>query len=237
VAILACPGLRNHVTFVAGDGRLVRNALLAIAIVAMGVLAPAAEGATVSRRVAAPSPGLRPQVFALALKAYARARSLGQTASSIVTLIDYSLPSTEKRLWVVDVARGALLFNELVAHGRHTGDNLARAFSNLPGSEQSSLGAFVTGETYEGKHGLSLRLKGLEPGINDRAEERAIVMHAAPYVNEVFARIRGRLGRSQGCPAVRPEVAPRIIETIKDGTFLFAYYPDPEIQRTSAYLN
>ncbi len=200
-------------------------------------LAPVARAGTLGERLAASSPGLRPQVLALALRAYEHARRLGQTASSIVTLIDYSLPSTEKRLWVMDLRRGALLFNELVAHGKYTGDNEAHAFSNRPGSQQSSLGAFLTGSTYAGKHGLSLRLKGLEPGINDRAEEREIVLHAAPYVNEATARALGRLGRSQGCPAVRPEVAPRMIETIKDGTFVFAYYPDPELQRTSAYLN
>ena len=162
---------------------------------------------------------------------------LGQTASSIITLIDFSLPSTEKRLWVLDLSRGELLFNDLVAHGKRTGENLAHAFSNRPGSNQSSLGAFVTGTTYTGKHGLSLRLKGLEPGINDRAEEREIVVHGADYVSEDIAKVLGRLGRSQGCPALRPAAAPRIIETIKDGTFLFAYYPDPDLRRTSTYLN
>jgi hypothetical protein len=198
--------------------------------------APAARAGTLRDRLEASSPGLRPQVLTLALKAYEHARSLGQTASSIVTLIDYSLPSTERRLWVMDVQRGALLFHELVAHGKLSGDDVATMFSNRPGSQQSSLGSFVTGETYAGRHGLSLRLRGLEPGINDRAEEREIVVHGAPYVNQDIARTLGRLGRSLGCPAVRPEVASRIIQTIKDGTFVFAYYPDPELQRSS-YLN
>ena len=221
---------------------------MAAVIVVIGVLAQPAGAGTVgdqlvaaaprlTDRLAGAAPSIEPQVLAIALKAYEHALLLGQTASSILTLIDYSLPSTEKRLWVLDVNRGTLLFNELVAHGKRTGDNLARRFSNRPGSHQSSLGAFVTGETYTGKHGLSLRLKGLEAGINDRAEERAIVVHAASYVSEGTARALGRLGRSQGCPAVRPEIAPDIIATIKDGTFLFAYHPDAGLQRTSAYLN
>jgi hypothetical protein len=211
--------------------------LLALAMVVVMTLAPRTSASTFREALVTAAPGLRPQVLALALKAYNHARQLGQTTSSILTLIDYSLPSREKRLWVMDVGRGALLFHELVAHGKRTGDDIAYAFSNRPGSEQSSLGAFVTGETYPGKHGLSLRLKGLEPGINDRAEERDIVVHAAPYVSEATARTLGRLGRSQGCPAVRPEVAAPIIDTIKGGTFLFAYYPDPALQQMSAYLN
>lgn len=208
---------------------------LALALAATVAFVPAARAGTLDR-LEASSPGLRPQVLSLALKAYEHARSLGQTASSIVTLIDYSLPSTERRLWVMDVRRGALLFHELVAHGKLSGDDVATAFSNRPGSQQSSLGSFVTGETYAGRHGLSLRLRGLEPGINDRAEEREIVVHGAPYVNQDVVRALGRLGRSQGCPAVRPEIASRIIQTIKDGTFVFAYYPGPELQRSS-YLN
>jgi hypothetical protein len=208
---------------------------LALALAMVG-LAPSARAGTLRDSASVTAPGLRPQVLALALKAYEHARQLGQTASSIVTLIDYSLPSTEPRLWVLDVRRGALLFHELVAHGKQSGDDLATAFSNRPGSQQSSLGSFVTGETYAGRHGLSLRLRGLEPGINDNAEEREIVVHGAPYVNPAAARVLGRLGRSQGCPAVRPEVASRIIRTIKDGTFLFAYYPDPALQGSS-YLN
>jgi hypothetical protein len=211
--------------------------MLAVAVVAMGVLAQPVSAGGLGERLTSAAPTLKPQVLALALEAYKHARHLGQTASTIVTLIDYSLPSTEKRLWVMDVKRGKLLFNELVAHGKRTGDNIATQFSNRPGSEQSSLGAFVTGKTYTGKHGLSLRLKGLEAGINDRAEARAIVMHAASYVSEDTARALGRLGRSRGCPAVRPEIAPDIIATIKDGTFLFAYHPDSGLQRKSAYLN
>ena len=145
-----------------------------------------------------------------------------------LAVIDYSRPSTEPRLWVFDLAAGALLYREHVAHGRGSGENLARAFSNLEGSHQSSLGLFSTAEPYVGGNGYSLRMDGLEPGVNDRARARAIVMHSAPYVNPVTARTQGRLGRSLGCPAVRPEVARQVIDTLKQGQLLFAYYPDEQ---------
>ncbi len=141
-------------------------------------------------------------------------------------VIDYSRPSTEPRLWVFDLARQRLLFEEWVAHGRNSGDNLTTRFSNREGSYMSSLGGFTAQETYMGGNGYSLRLRGLEPGFNDQARERAIVIHGAPYVNPVAAKRQGRLGRSLGCPAVRPQVARELIDTIRDGTFVFAYYPD-----------
>lgn len=198
--------------------------------------APVHAAVPVNARLLAAAPDLAPRALELALRAWTRARERGETASDVVTVIDYSRPSTEKRMWVLDLAQGRVLFHELVAHGRHTGENLARAFSNRPGSYQSSLGAFLTGTTYQGKHGLSLRLRGLEPGVNDRAETRAIVVHGAEYVSERIGRLMGRLGRSQGCPAVRPEVAPLVIDAIKGGTLLFAYYPDPAYERQSAYV-
>jgi hypothetical protein len=176
------------------------------------------------------------RTFDLAVRAFQRAVAKGQTAARMLTIIDYSLPSTERRLWVLDLAHGKVLFKELVAHGKQTGENIAQAFSNEPGSHQSSIGAFVTGATYIGKHGLSLRLHGLEPGINDRAEERAIVMHAADYVSEDLIRSQGRIGRSQGCPAVRPAVARKLIDTIRGGSLVFAYYPDREYERASAFV-
>lgn len=180
--------------------------------------------------------GMSKRTFDLAVRAFQRAVAKGQTAARMLTIIDYSLPSTERRLWVLDLAHGKVLFKELVAHGKQTGENIAQAFSNEPGSHQSSIGAFVTGATYIGKHGLSLRLHGLEPGINDRAEERAIVMHAADYVSEDLIRSQGRIGRSQGCPAVRPAVARKLIDTIRGGSLVFAYYPDREYERASAFV-
>jgi hypothetical protein len=170
--------------------------------------------------------GLAPRVFDLARHAYHCGKSRGYFDKPILTVIDYSLPSTERRLWVVDLASGQALFHELVAHGRGSGDNFAVTFSNIEGSKQSSLGLFRTGETYEGIHGYSLRLTGLEPGVNDRAEARAIVIHGADYVTPEFAEQNGRLGRSWGCPALDPRVSRRIIDTIKGGTAVFVYYPD-----------
>ena len=153
-----------------------------------------------------------------------------------MTIIDYALPSTEPRLWVLDLDRAAVLQNELVAHGQGTGANYAREFSNRNGSKQSSLGLFATGRTYQGRHGYSLYLHGLEPGVNDLAFERTIVIHGAEYVTEHFARRHGRLGLSWGCPALRPEISTEIIDEIKDGSALFAYYPDEAWLGSSEFL-
>lgn len=180
--------------------------------------------------------GLRARVLELALRAYECGRRQGEFQRPILTVIDYSLPSTEPRLWVLDLARGRVLFHELVAHGQNSGENLASAFSNHPGSRQSSLGVFRADETYLGQHGHSLRLIGLEPGFNDRAEDRAVVVHGAAYVSRSFAAQHGRLGRSWGCPALPLGVHQRVIETIKDGSAVFAYYPDPTWMRRSSFL-
>lgn len=169
--------------------------------------------------------GLRNEVLDLALDAHARVKAAGGTSSSILTVIDYSLPSRERRLWVLDTETGAVLERELVAHGNQTGGDIATAFSNRAGSNQSSLGTFVTGKTYIGKHGKSLRLHGLDEGLNDRAFERAIVIHGADYVNEGIIAQLGRLGRSQGCPALSPAASARIIDRIRDGSVVFSYHP------------
>ena len=165
-----------------------------------------------------------PRALAAALDAVSCARSRGVSGrNGLLALIDYSLPSTQPRLWVLDLEHGRVLFHELVAHGAGSGDNYAVRFSNLDGSRQTSLGLFLTGSTYEGGNGYSLRLRGLAPGINDRAEERAIVMHGAWYVSADQIRRFGRLGRSWGCPALAKSIAPRVIDRIKEGTFLFAW--------------
>jgi hypothetical protein len=143
----------------------------------------------------------------------------------MLTIIDYSLPSRARRLWVLDLRAGRILARELVAHGRNSGGDRADRFSNRPGSLQSSLGLFLTGRVYRGKHGVSLRLRGLDPRLNSRAEERAIVVHGADYVSQRTIAALGRLGRSQGCPALDPAVARRVIELIRNGTALFAYHP------------
>jgi hypothetical protein len=153
-----------------------------------------------------------------------------------LAVIDYSRPSTQRRLWVFDLARERLLYYEYVAHGRNTGGDLATRFSNDEGSLQSSLGLFRTAGTYEGENGYSLRMDGLEPGVNDRARARAIVMHGAWYVDPVQAHAQGRLGRSHGCPALRPEIAHAVIDALKQGQMVFAYYPDDAWLSSSRYL-
>jgi hypothetical protein len=188
-----------------------------------------------------PSPavvaGLSPALLTLAFSAADRALAEVTVAKpKLLTVIDYSRPSTEPRLWVLDRATGKVLWRELVAHGQGTGENYATAFSNQEGSHQSSLGLFLTESTYEGSNGYSLRLRGLEPGVNDRARERAIVIHGAPYVSAEFVREHGRLGRSWGCPALRPEVAHKVIDKIQGGSLVFAYYPDSRWLGSSRFL-
>jgi hypothetical protein len=169
--------------------------------------------------------GLRIEVLDLALRAHSRVVAEGRSSSPLLTVIDYSLPSRERRLWVLDTEKGTVLERELVAHGNRTGGDVATAFSNRAGSNQSSLGTFVTGKTYTGKHGKSLRLHGLDAGLNDLAFDRAIVVHGADYVNQGIIAQLGRLGRSQGCPALSPAASARIIDMIKDGSVVFSYHP------------
>jgi hypothetical protein len=184
-------------------------------------------GEQLVRQLIAAAPAANPQVISLATRAADCARRQGLLDGfRHLAVIDYSLPSTKPRLWVFDVARGKLLFQELVAHGRNTGEQIAERFSNVEGSKMSSLGLFQTAETYYGSNGYSLRLRGLDAGFNDNALARAIVMHGAPYVSEAIAERVGRIGRSWGCPAVRQEVARTVIDTLKGGALIFAYYPD-----------
>lgn len=184
------------------------------------------------------APDANPRVLALALQARdCAAAQSGEAAAPRLAVIDYSKPSLEKRLWVFDLASKTLLFHEVVAHGQGSGENLANAFSNRDGSHQTSLGLFRTGETYQGSNGYSMRMVGLEPGVNDAAMSRAIVMHGAPYVNLATARKQGRLGRSWGCPAVRPEVARQVIDSLKNGQMIFAYYPESNWLAKSPYIH
>ena len=183
------------------------------------------------------APTADPSVLTLAARAAECARLEGSGDEvDRLAVIDYSRPSDEPRLWVFDLDRGRLLFEELVAHGRGTGERLAERFSNAEGSHMSSLGLFRATEPYDGGNGYSLRLEGLEPGFNDRALDRAIVMHGAPYVSEDLIRQQGRIGRSWGCPAVRSAIARRMIDTLKNGALLFAYYPDRKWLHESSYL-
>ena len=188
--------------------------------------------------VAAQAAGVSPDVLDLAVGAIRCAVHAGDIAPPpTLTLIDYSRPSTEPRLWVFDLRTGEMRFRELVAHGKGTGDNAAQFFSDETNSHQSSLGLFVTADTYVGTNGYSLRLDGLEPGFNGRARERAIVMHGAPYVDAAFADAHGRLGRSWGCPALREAVARQVIDFVRGGGVIFSYYPDAGWLRESRFLN
>ena len=208
---------------------------LLLALTLLPVVAAAAE--TNASNLARLAPDADPRVLTLALEARECAsRQLGQAPSPRLAVIDYSRASTVPRLWVFDLDNDRLLFREVVAHGQGTGENMARAFSNLDGSHQSSLGLFRTADTYEGHNGYSLRMQGLEPGTNDAAMARAIVMHGAAYVNTDTARQQGRLGRSWGCPALRPQVAKQVIDSLKNGQMIFSYYPNSNWLTHSPFL-
>jgi hypothetical protein len=189
-------------------------------------------GVVPSLKRAAEHAGLRLNVLRLALQAHARAIAAGASRRPLLIVIDYSLPSRIPRLWVLDLARDSVLAHELVAHGRGSGGDFARYFSNQTGSLKSSLGTYVTGSIYHGRHGLSLRLRGLDRGLNDQAEARGIVIHGAEYVSDSIIPKLGRLGRSQGCPALSPKAAERIIPLVQGGTVVYAYYPSPRLERT-----
>jgi hypothetical protein len=152
-------------------------------------------------------------------------RGLANPAKQTLTIIDFNRSSRLKRLWVIDLQRARVLHHTLVAHGINTGGEFAQAFSNRIGSEMSSLGFYVTNQTYTGKHGLSLRLRGVDPNYNTNAFDRDVVVHGAEYVCEEFVQRHGRLGRSQGCPALPVKESSAIIRTIKGGTVLFAHAP------------
>lgn len=194
---------------------------------------PAGESALASEAV---PDGISAEVWEHALAAHKAATTAGRTTSLKLTIIDYSRPATEKRLWVVDVISREILQAEYVAHGEGSGDLVPTRFSNRDGTHQSSLGTFITGTTFTGIRGHSLRLHGLEPGINDNAYARGIVIHGTPGVSEAKAR-QGKMGRTEGCPAVSSEAAARLIALIAHGTVVFAWYPETSFLQTSAFLD
>lgn len=171
--------------------------------------------------------GLPIDTYRQALIGFYNLRQHGAVAGTCqtLTIIEFGRSSTQKRLWVLDVAKGRLLHHTLVAHGKNTGEEYAQLFSNREGSEMSSLGFYRTGATYQGKHGLSLKLHGVDAGYNTNALSRSVVVHGADYVSEDFIQQHGRLGRSQGCPALPPAQTAAIIRTIKDGSVVFAHGP------------
>lgn len=183
--------------------------------------------------------GLSSEAFSFALRGFERLKKEGKLLNqSVLTIIDFSQSSTKKRMYVIDLAKKVLLFNTYVAHGKNTGDEFAQRFSNIPGTFQSSLGFYLTENMSIGsKVGLSLLLKGLEAGINDRAREREIIIHGADYATEDFIKKTGRLGRSFGCPSLPPDLIKPVAETIKDGSLLFIYSPDKNYLQKSQVLN
>jgi len=182
--------------------------------------------------------GLNRRAFDLAQKGYEKLKEQGEFLNdAIISIIDFSLPSSAKRLFVIDMKNYKLLFNTYVAHGRNSGKEFARSFSNKPSSFKSSLGFYVTGNTYFGENGFSLKLEGLEKGINDNADRRAIVMHGADYVNESLLQSQGFMGRSLGCPAISKQDYKQVINMIKDKTCLFIFSPDNNYLSASPILN
>ena len=223
-----------------------KRALVGVALVpCLTVAAPPQAGRELAGATASAilrqTATLRPAVLELALAAYAQAEELGQVQRPRLTVIDYELPSYEKRMWVIDMTSGRVLHEEWVAHGMGSptgsGGDMERAlsFSNQCGTRKSSLGLFRTAETYQGQHGYSLRLDGLEQGINDAARDRTIVVHPAGYVTSDRAQER-MIGRSWGCPAVRPAISQQLIDDIKDGSLIWTYFPDDGWLQRSPYL-
>jgi len=196
------------------------------------------SSADTEARVFASKTDLNPNVLKVALNAYYNASERGVNVNKpILTVIDYSLPSNVKRMWVLDLKNNEVLFNTLVAHGKYSGEVYSTKFSDNDGSQQSSLGVFLTENTYSGHNGYTLKIKGLEPGFNSKAEARHIVIHGAQYVSEELAKIRGAIGRSWGCPALDPRVSGSVINTIKDGSLVVAYYPDKKWLKNSKFVN
>lgn len=181
---------------------------------------------------------LNPDVFYKAFLGFENLKKAGKLNeySHLLTVCDFSLSSSEKRLWVIDLDQKKIVFNALVAHGKNTGEEFATEFSNTENSLQSSMGFFITETTYNGSNGYSLKLLGMDEGYNDAAMQRAIVMHGADYVSEDFIKTQKRLGRSWGCPAVPRDLAEPIINTIKGKNCLFIYYPDPSYLSSSEWL-
>lgn len=175
--------------------------------------------------------------FSEALKGFYSFKDKGFFQKDFLTIIDFSLSSRVKRLWIIDMVQNKIVFNSLVAHGKNSGEDYANQFSNTNESNKSSLGFYATGEVYQGKHGLSLKLDGLEKGINDNARERAIVIHGADYVSDNFLKNHNRLGKSHGCPAVPMQLSKKIIEIIKNKSCLFIYHSSKNNSTSSKLLS
>lgn len=197
---------------------------------------PALDINTEVKHLSQKAPQLNRKVLKLALVAYQNASAHGSVKKPVLTVIDYSLPSSKQRMWVFDVNKERLLYNTYVAHGQNSGMTTPSHFSNQPSSKETSLGTFVTRGTYNGSKGYSLNLQGLEKGFNDNAYSRRVVIHGAWYVEPDFIKKAGRAGRSWGCPSIAQTLAKPVINTIKNGSIVFAYYPDRNYLSHSGYV-
>lgn len=178
------------------------------------------------------------QVFKYAMTGYFNLREQGKlNDKKLISIIDFTRKSTLKRFYTIDLEALAVKFFTYVSHGKNSGEDEVKSFSNVVHSNQSSLGFYVTGETYVGSKGYSLKLDGMEKGYNDRIRERAVVIHNAEYVSETWIKKYGRLGRSQGCPALPVELGKKIIDVVKNKTMIFAYFNDEQYLRTSSILD
>jgi hypothetical protein len=180
--------------------------------------------------------GLSKKIFLMALKGMSRLVKTHHIKDNLLAIVDFSQPSINKRLYVIDLDNFRLLYNTWVAHGMRTGKKTAESFSNRPSSCKSSLGFYITGSAYNGSNGYSLKLEGMEKGINDAAMRRGIVIHGADYVNEQLINSQGYIGRSWGCPAVSPDISQSLIDVLKDGTCLFIYAPNRTYNSRSALI-
>jgi len=181
--------------------------------------------------------GLSKETVDYAIKGYQRLVDSGLISNpKYLTIVDLSQSSRNKRFYILDMQKDSLAWNTFVAHGRNSGVDMAKSFSNNLNSNKSSLGFYITKSTYKGKHGMSLKISGLEHGFNDNAEARGVVVHGATYVNA--ARVNSEyMGRSQGCPALPENEYAQVINIIKDGSVLFVYNPDSSYLESSTLLN
>ena len=230
-----------------------KKAYLILIFIGISVLSSFAKGRSVESKVAVAAmfeshlkeiyssclleqKGLNYQIFRNGMVGYYNMKHKDILSSKgIISIIDFEKPSTDERLWIIDLNNKKILYHSLVAHGKNSGDNNATTFSNCPSSNMSSVGFFVTRNGYLGKHGLSLIIDGLDEKFNSNAKSRAVVIHSADYVSEQFIKAYGRLGRSQGCPAIPVENHEEVINTIKDGTALFIH--SPCVRYSSSYLD
>jgi hypothetical protein len=215
---------------------LISTVLLTSNITIPSLFASGTDINTKVHNLSSQAPQLNPNVLKLALTAYKNASKEGEVKKPVLTVIDYSLPSNKQRMWVFDVNKEKLLYNTYVAHGKNSGGNQASHFSNMSSSKESSLGTYITKGTYIGHKGYSLNIQGLDRGFNDNAYNRRVVIHGAWYVEPDFIKKAGRAGLSWGCPAIAQTLAKPVINTIKNGSVIFAYFPDKRFLSHSGYL-